>query len=287
MMSNRAFGIDVSKWQKGFSFEKAKAEGVEFVIIKGSQAEFTDPEFVSHYNKAKAAGLSTGVYHYLTATDEAMAVRHAQYLIDKCLKNRRFDFPVFADAEDTVLKSLGKGAVDKIITAFCTTLEKAGYWAGFYCNYDFYKNHCSGETLAKRFSLWLASWTKEPYVPCQLWQFGGETNVIRSNTVAGVVCDQNYAFYDYPTLIKGKGLNGYPKQSAKETVSAVSTSFMMGDRVRLSKDAVIYGSSDRFASWVYNSTLYLRELNKNRAVISTQKSGVVTGAVDVKYLIAE
>ena len=47
-----------------------------------------------------------------------------------------------------------------------------------------------------------------------MWQFGGETNKLRSNIVAGVVCDQNYAYKDYPSIILNAGLNGFKKQDS-------------------------------------------------------------------------
>lgn len=288
---NKVFGIDVSKWQRGFDFGKAKNEGAKFVIIKASQRDFKDSEFEAHYKNAVKEGFLTGAYHYLTATDVNGAMAEAKFMIGNCLKGKSFDYPIFADAEDAALKKLDKKTVDEIITAFCNTLEAAGYWAGFYCSYDFYKNHCSGEELSKRYSLWLASWTEECPADCQMWQFGGETNLIRSNKVAGVVCDQNYSFTDYPSLIKAKGLNGYtaavskPVQSTAGGVSAENY-VKVGSRVRLKNGAPIYGTDKRFASWVYNSDLYLRELVGSRAVVSTQKTGAVTGAVDVKYIIS-
>ncbi len=58
----------------------------------------------------------------------------------------------------------------------------------------------------------------------------------------------------------------------------------IGDKVRLHADATVYGSSARYSDWVYRSDLYLRELSGNRAVISTQREGAVTGPVDKKYL---
>lgn len=63
-----------------------------------------------------------------------------------------------------------------------------------------------------------------------------------------------------------------------------TASLAVGDKVKLDANAPVYGGTSKFASWVYSSTLYLRELNGNRAVISTQKTGAVTGAVDKKYL---
>lgn len=57
-----------------------------------------------------------------------------------------------------------------------------------------------------------------------------------------------------------------------------------GDKVKLAKDAVVYGTNRKFASFVYNTTLYVREITGSRVVISTLQSGAVTGAVDIRYL---
>ena len=59
----------------------------------------------------------------------------------------------------------------------------------------------------------------------------------------------------------------------------------VGDVVTLSRDAVVYNSSRKFASWVYDSKLYVRQINENRIVVSTLREGAVTGAVDIKYII--
>ena len=58
----------------------------------------------------------------------------------------------------------------------------------------------------------------------------------------------------------------------------------IGDRVQLIPDAVVYGTSKRFAGFVYKKTLYVREISGSRVVISTVPTGAVTGAVDKKYL---
>ena len=57
------------------------------------------------------------------------------------------------------------------------------------------------------------------------------------------------------------------------------------DKVKLKSDATVYGTNRRYASWVYNSTLYVREISGDRIVVSTLKSGAITGAVDRKHLI--
>ena len=60
-----------------------------------------------------------------------------------------------------------------------------------------------------------------------MWQFGGETNKIRTNKVAGVTCDQNYAFMDYPAIMKRAKLNGYGEVH-KKTVDELAREVIAG-----------------------------------------------------------
>ena len=71
-----------------------------------------------------------------------------------------------------------------------------------------------------------------------------------------------------------------PAETPKKDDSALK----VGDKVKMSTDAVQYGKKLGFAAFVYKSTLYVREISGNRIVVSTQKTGAVTGAVHSKYL---
>lgn len=85
--------------------------------------------------------------------------------------------------------------------------------------------------------------------------------------------------------IKAAGFDAFITTKAGTSASTpVVESLKVGDKVRLQKGAPCYGKSTGFASWVYDSTLYVREIKGSRIVISTLKSGAVTGAVDKKYL---
>lgn len=66
---------------------------------------------------------------------------------------------------------------------------------------------------------------------------------------------------------------------------AQAVTFKVGDKVKLTSDATSYGKTSKFASWVYTSTLYVREISGDRVVVSTVKTGDITGAVDKKYLV--
>jgi hypothetical protein len=61
--------------------------------------------------------------------------------------------------------------------------------------------------------------------------------------------------------------------------------FKVGDQVKLSGGATIYGKDTRFTAWVYNSTLYVREVTGDRIVVSTVRTGAITGAVHKKHLV--
>ena len=53
-------GIDISHWNGKIDFEKVKASGIDFVIIKAGGSDkgfYTDSKFIENYKKAEAAGL--------------------------------------------------------------------------------------------------------------------------------------------------------------------------------------------------------------------------------------
>ena len=215
----KVFGIDVSKWNGDFDFSKAKSEGVKFAILRGAYACEKDVRFESYYKACKGLDLAVGVYHYSMAKNVAEARAEANFLIQNVLKGKQFEYPIYMDVEDNTLKALGKDKLTEIVIAFCDTLEKTGYYVGIYSSGSFFGTYMH-ESKLERFDKWVAHWSKQCSYKGNygMWQFGGETNVIRSNKVAGVVCDQNYAFVDYPKIIKDKGLNGYGKTAVKPSV---------------------------------------------------------------------
>lgn len=207
----KLFGIDISVWQRDINLAQAKAEGVNFTIIRGAYGNKKDTAFETLYQRAKANGLGVGVYWWTRAVNEAQASEEAQILIDNVLKGKQFEYPIYIDVEDSLLQNLGKAKVDSIITSALTTLEKAGYYAGFYMNRNWYNNYCNGASLSKRFTCWLAQWSSAEVSNFPMWQFGGETNYQRTNKVAGITCDQDYCYVDFPSIIKNGGFNGYGK----------------------------------------------------------------------------
>lgn len=216
MAANTAtFGIDVSRWQGNFNFAQAKKEGVQFVIIKaggGDDGLYKDSKYETFYKQCKELGLPVGAYFFGAATSVDTAIKEADKFIS-LLNGKQFEMPVYYDVEGKML-NLDKNLLTNIILAFCKRVEDAGYYTGMYGNpYSF--NSKIDDNKLKHFCHWVAYWAKSKPklnsgMSVGIWQFGGETNFIRSNKVAGVVCDQNYCYVDYTSAIKKYGLNGFP-----------------------------------------------------------------------------
>lgn len=224
------FGIDISKWQKGIDINKCKAEGVEFAILRGAYSTKKDVCFEDFYAQCKANGLPVGVYHYSMAKTVDEAKKEAVFMLS-VLSGKQFEYPVCLDVEDDVQKALGKDLLTSIIQTYCDTLEKAGYYVSIYSTYYFLRDYTHIDKLDK-YDKWIAHWATQCTCPKPygMWQFGGETNLIRTNKVAGVTCDQDYAYKDYPTIIKNDGLNGFekPMEQHNKTVEEVVKEVLAG-----------------------------------------------------------
>lgn len=216
----KKWGIDISTWQKGINLSQAKNEGVEFAILRAGFSTTKDNQFETFYSQCKSLGIPVGAYLYSYATTVEQAKAEARALLG-FLKGKQFEYPIVLDIEDKCQKKLSKDQNDAMIRAFGEIIEAAGYWFSVYTNVDFYNNYCHGKTLNAKYDWWMARWSSVAYTGynCGMTQFGGETNYIRSNKVAGRVVDQNYAYYDYPALMKQYGLNGYSKQSSSNNNS--------------------------------------------------------------------
>ena len=159
-------------------------------------------------------GLPKGAYFYGNARSTAEAKKEAGYFLS-LLKGKKFEYPVFYDVEGSMITKNDRNTLTQIIKAFCSEVEAAGYWVGIYSSESFFNSEMNDVELT-RYTHWVARWGKSKPSPAsgaetQIWQFGGETNLIRSNKINGQTCDQDYCYVDFPAKIKAAGLNGYAK----------------------------------------------------------------------------
>lgn len=221
-MDIKSTGIDISRWQGEFNMEQAKKEGFQFAIIKGGGADdglYIDSRFERNYENAKRLGMPVGAYWFSKALTAKDALKEADYFHEHVLKGRQFELPVYMDVEHIAMLDLGKRKLTDIVHAFCQRLEQKNYWAGIYSSQSFFQRYMIDSEL-QRYAHWVACWDKTCNYTGEcfgMWQYGGETNMIRSNKVAGVVCDQNYMLVDYPAMIKARGKNGFSEPEDRPT----------------------------------------------------------------------
>ncbi len=216
-MAYQKFGVDLSRFQQGISFDALVRDGVEFVVLRGAYHLTKDSEFENFYAQAKKRQLPVGVYLYTLATTPQEAREEANFLINNVLKGKKFELPIYIDIEDERYYSRPKSANSAVVKAFCDTLESNDYFAGVYASTYFFATYLDDSQL-KAYTHWVAQWSTRLTYPdtsvVGMWQFGGSTNQIRSNTIAGKVVDQNYLYKDFPSIVKSYGLNGFARADA-------------------------------------------------------------------------
>lgn len=215
-------GIDVSTWQGDIDWKKVKADGIEFAMLhssfgKENPDKQTDNKFWQNYRNAKAAGVPIGAYHYSYATTVEDAKKEADFFLS-IVKGCQFEYPIAFDIEDDSQMYLGKDRITDIIMAFCERVQAAGYYVSLYTNLDWISNRID-MSRAKAFDVWLAQWNDKPTYSGNfgMWQYTSSGSV---NGISGNV-DMNIAYYDYPSIIKAAGLNGFSadKPEEKKTVT--------------------------------------------------------------------
>ena len=204
-----ANGIDISQWQKEIDWKKVKSTGVKFAIIRAGYGKFADQkdkDFDYNMKESANAGIERGVYWYSYATTVEDAIREAETCIS-VIKDYKFEYPVYFDVEDEVIRKLPKSTVTAITNAFCSTIEKAGYMAGI-TSYSNFLNTLIDQSLYKKYAVWVAHYNV--YRPAfskhyGMWQYSSTSRI--DGIEGDVDCD--YLYDDYPAIIREKHLNGY------------------------------------------------------------------------------
>ena len=215
-------GIDVSSHQGVIDWNKVKAAGIRFAIIRVGYGDLLsypkqlDSQFRANVEGAQKAGVDIGFYLFSYAGTEEMARREAQGL-KQAIAGMKPAYPVYFDYEydsDRLTGKPGKEQLTKVYVAFCEEMEKDNYYVGIYLNKDFYRNRLDMDKL-KAYDLWLADYEGGPDYECGMQQTGSAGKV---DGIGGNV-DTDTAFKDYPSVIKNAGLNGWKKSETPSVPS--------------------------------------------------------------------
>lgn len=227
-------GIDISVWNKNIDWNKLKGQ-IDFAILRIGYTGYgkaknkkIDSTFEEKYAKCKELDIPVGVYWYSCAVTEEEAIEEANKTLE-FLKGRKLEYPIYFDTEDnhdtaapnnssTSQAKIGKAKLTKVTKAFCDTIEKAGYYVGIYASSSWFKNNLILNELEK-YDKWVAQWSsKEPSgISYGMWQYSAKGYV--EGIGSGV--DLDYAYKDYPELMKELGLNGYSKEESKPILKSV------------------------------------------------------------------
>jgi GH25 family lysozyme M1 (1,4-beta-N-acetylmuramidase) len=255
-MANKVYkGIDVSRYQGSINFNKVKADGIDFVMIRCGtgygQKACKDIKFETYYKQAKAAGLKVGTYFYSYAATARQASFEASWM-HSWIKDKQFEFPVVFDMEERSVAKLGRAKVSEIANAFCKTAEDSGYYVAIYSSKSWIESYYT-EDILKKYDMWVAQWSSKcTYAGAYgMWQY---TSTGSADGVNGGV-DMNYAYKDYPAIIKAAGLNGFIKPVTKPMTKPIvrpippitpkpkfPKTIKAGDKVVL-KNAKLYANS--------------------------------------------
>lgn len=174
-------GIDVAKWNGNIDWNKVKAAGVEFAVLKViDKSNKTEASFVRNYAAAVAVGMPVDVYNYLYTITEA-AAREAARAVVNALAGRKIG-KVWADAEDACLKNKGIQLI-RILNTYKEVIEAAGYEFGVYTGLSFYNSYIKPYKAYIDCDFWIARYpstkdmtitmdpvaSKKPSISHNLW----------------------------------------------------------------------------------------------------------------------
>ena len=179
-------GMDVSKFQGEIDWEKAKAAGIDFAIIRcgyrgyGSGALVEDSTYRRNIQGAINAGLRVGVYFYSQAINEAEAVEEASMVLS-LVSGYSLPLGVYYDTE-----SVGGGRAHALsaaertacAVAFCETIRSAVYSAGVYSYASWCYNALNFGNISK-YNIWIAQYrdTLSFSYKHNIWQYTGSGSV--------------------------------------------------------------------------------------------------------------
>lgn len=190
-------GIDVSQWQGMIDWEKVKASGVEFAILRCGfsvdKEKYDDKYWRRNVAECERLGIPYGVYIYSYAQDEEWALSEAEHVL-RLVKGHKPYYPIYFDMED---KSTEDCDLAAIATTFCNRIKKAGYKVGVYANLYWWNTKLTDKCFSQ-WDRWVAQWDTSTCSYKGAYSFWQYSDNGRVNGIEGPV-DMNYLVVDdYP-----------------------------------------------------------------------------------------
>ena len=148
-------GIDISEFQGEIDFEEVRRSGIEAVYIRVGAGEYTDEYFAENYERAKAAGMKIGFYHYVTARSVEEGRRQARFFASLAAGREpdmrlAMDFEYFGSLSVSQINAISEAYLDEL-----TALTRRE--AVIYSDLSNARNIFS-RALAEKYPLWAAQY---------------------------------------------------------------------------------------------------------------------------------
>ena len=189
-----ARGIDVSNHQGTVDWNKVKAVGIDFAILKvGPVYGKPDDSFERNAAECERLGIPYGVYYYSYARSVEDANKEADRTL-AWLGGHHPSLPVYYDLEDSYIlqdPDFSKDKLTQIAQAFCNRMEAVGFKSGIYANLNWLNNYLNSPSLSG-YDHWVAqyNWRCDYAGSYSFWQYSSSGNVPGVNGR----CDMNYCF---------------------------------------------------------------------------------------------
>lgn len=158
-------GIDVSEYQGNIDWDKVKAAGVDFAILRigwtGNKNNHTiDKKFERNYAECKRVGIEVGAYVFCYSNTEKTAKDAAKWTL-KQIEGKTFEYPIYLDIEpNSDLNGLSKTKLTNVCLAFNKAIEKDGRKAGIYSCKAWLNKKLDMEKLSS-YETWVAHYTSD------------------------------------------------------------------------------------------------------------------------------
>ena len=208
-------GVDVSWWQgngRGSTVSKINwnqihEAGVDFAFVRAASRDtkdgsiYEDTAASAHIKGAQANNVNVGLYIFSQAINTQEAVEEADYVLDLIDQyGWDIDMPIIMDRESgretkrLTDAKLSKAKETAVVQAFADEITGAGYKAGVYASYSWYKSKMNPNDLSD----------------CTIW-IARYNNTTTSNSKSGIPFDDtayDYEFWQYSSTYKVSGYSG-------------------------------------------------------------------------------
>ena len=194
-------GIDVSYHNGKIDWEKVKADGIDFAIIRcgygDDDTRQDDSQWSYNVSECERLGIPYGVYIYSYADSVSHAQSEADHVL-RLLAGHYPSYPVYYDMEDDSTLGTSASLKGQMAQTFCDKVSAAGYQVGIYANKNWWTNYLTDSRFDNpSWSKWVAQYN-------DVCDYEGDYNIWQctsSGSVDGISGSVDINFEIYADLI--------------------------------------------------------------------------------------